>query len=53
MGEKKRFLKDGETISSPTVYTEALLTTLVINSMKKWDVAIFDVPGDYLYAEIP
>ena len=51
--KQKRYLKDGETISSPTVSKEALVGTLVIDTMKGRDVAIFDITGAYLQAEIP
>ena len=37
--QENRYLKDGENISSTTVYTEALITMLVIDSMEKQDVA--------------
>ena len=49
--KKKQFLKDGETISPPTVSTESPMMTLVIDATEKRDVAIFDVPGAVLHAE--
>jgi hypothetical protein len=51
--KQKRYLKRGETISSPTVSTEALMATLAIDIKEGRDVAIFDVPGAYLQAEMP
>jgi hypothetical protein len=51
--KQKRYLKRGETISSPTVSTEALMGTLAIDIKEGRDVAIFDVPGAYLQAEMP
>ena len=53
-GSKQRnYLKDGETVYSPTVATEALMTTLIIDAMEHRDVAIFDVPGAFLQTEMP
>ena len=51
--KQKRYLKHGETISSPTVSLEAILGTLIIDAKEDRDVAIFDVPGAYLQAEMP
>ena len=51
--KQKRYLKHGETISSPTVSLEAIVGTLLIDANEKRDVAIFDVPGAYLQAEMP
>jgi hypothetical protein len=51
--KQKRYLKRGETISSPTVSTEALMGTLAIDIKEGRDIAIFDVPGAYLQAEMP
>jgi hypothetical protein len=51
--KQKKYLKHGETISSPTVSNEALLGTLAIDALEERDVAIFDVPGAYLQAEMP
>jgi len=43
--KQKRFLKHGESISSPTVSLEAIVGTLLIDAHENRDVAIFDVPG--------
>ena len=51
--KQKRYLKHGETISSPTVSLEAIIGTLLIDVKEGRDVAIFDVPGAYLQAEMP
>jgi hypothetical protein len=51
--KQKRYLKRGETISSPTVSVEALMGTLAIDIKEGRDVAIFDVPGAYLQAAMP
>ena len=47
------FLKEGKRVSFPTVLLEALLCTLMIGAHEGRDVDIFDVPGAYLYEEIP
>lgn len=53
-GSKQRqYLKDGETVYSPTCSTEALMATLIIDAMEKRDIAIFDVPGAFLQTEMP
>jgi len=51
--KQKRYLKEGESIASPTVSLEAIMTTLVIDAYEKRDVVTFDVPGAYLHADIP
>ena len=51
--KQKRYLKHGETISSPTVSLEAIVGTLLIDAKEGRDVAIFDVPGAFLQAEMP
>ena len=50
---QRKFLKDGESVASPTVSVEALFSTLIIDSMENRDIATFDVPGAYLHAEMP
>ena len=53
-GRKKlKCLKPDESVYSPTCPTEALMATLVINAMEQRDVAIFDVPGDFLQNSLP
>ena len=47
------YLKEGETVASPTVSLEALITTLLISAFEDRDVASFDVPGAYLHATMP
>ena len=50
---QRRFLGEGESVSSPTVSIEALFSTLVIDALERRDVAVFDVPGAYLHAKMP
>ena len=51
--KQRRYLKPDESVASPTVSLEALMSTLVIDAHEKRDVAIFDVPGAYLHAKFP
>ena len=51
--KQHKYLKEGETIASPTISTEALLTSYAIDAFEERDVAIFDVPGAYLHASFP
>ena len=51
--KQKKYLKHGESIASPTVSLEAIIGTLLIEVREGRDVAIFDVPGAYLHAEMP
>ena len=51
--KQKKFLKQDESIASPTVCLEAILMTLGIDIYEERDVAIFDVPGAYLHAKMP
>ena len=53
-GSKQRqYLKEDETVYSPTCSTKSLMSTLVIDAMDNSDVAIFDVPGAFLQTEMP
>jgi hypothetical protein len=53
-GSKQRqYLKEDESVYSPTCSTESLLSTAVIDAFEKRDVAIFDVPGAFLQTEMP
>jgi len=48
-----KFLKDDESISSPTMGLESLMISFMIDMYEGRDVAIFDIPGAYLHAGIP
>ena len=50
---QKRYLKEDESIYSPTRSTESLMSTLFINATKHRNVAVFDVTGDYLQTDMP
>ena len=48
--QTKDILKEGESLASPTVFLESLLSTLVIHAYEYRDVDNFDVPGEHLQA---
>ena len=51
--KQRKYLKDGESIASPTVSLESLISSLLIDTYEDRYVSIFDVPGAYLHAETP
>jgi len=52
-GNVQRNYVPREEASSPTLSNEALMCLLLINSFENREVAVFDVPGAYLHADIP
>jgi len=52
-GSKHRKFVPREDASSPTLAVESLMALLVVFAHEKRDVAVFDVPGAYLHAELP
>jgi hypothetical protein len=52
-GRKQRAWTDKANSSSPTIATEALFLTMVIDAMEGRDVAIIDVPGAFMQADMP
>jgi len=52
-GRPQRAYVSREEATSPTVSTEALMTTLLIDAYVGRKVAIFDVPGAYIQANMP
>ena len=51
--EQWKYMKEGESVASPTLQLEALFLSLIIDVFEGRDVAIFDIPGAYLHAEMP
>ena len=49
---KQREKYNNADATSPTVYTEAVLISAVINAYKERDVAVVDTPGAYLSEDI-
>ena len=53
-GSKQRqYLREGESVASPTVSLEGLFVTLVIYAYEGREIATFDIPGAYLHALMP
>ena len=51
--KQKKYLKHGETISSPTLSLEVIIRKLIMDANERRYVAIVDVPGAYLQQEMP
>ena len=53
-GSKEQYyLPEGDSVASPTASIEAIVSTLLIDIFEGRDVAIYDIPGAYLHAEMP
>ena len=52
-GSKHRKFAPRENTLSATLAVESLMALLVVFAYEKRDVAVFDVPGAYLHADIP
>ena len=50
--KQKRYLREHESIASPTVSVEALLGTFMIDAYEECEIGSFDIPGAYLHAEM-
>ena len=50
--KQRKYLKQDESVSSPTAGLESLVTTLLIDAYEQRDVAIFDIPGAFLQAKL-
>eukprot|EP00957_Ditylum_brightwellii_P115640 8820673-Ditylum_brightwellii.AAC.1 len=51
-GRKQRVYKTKEEAHAPTVSTEAMFLTAIIDAMEGRDVAIVDIPGAFTQAKI-
>jgi hypothetical protein len=51
-GRKQRMYKTKEETSSPTVSTEALFLTYIIDAIEQRSVLICDIPGAFMQADI-
>ena len=49
---QKRYLQPEESITSPTVSNEGLLSTFVIDAYEGRNIAVVDIPGAYLHAGV-
>ena len=46
----KRYLKEGDSISSPMVFLQALLCTLFVDAHEGCNMATFNVPVAFLHS---
>ena len=51
-GRKQRLYMDKDEVSSPTISTEALLLTCMIDAMKERDVSTVDIPGAFMQSDM-
>ena len=51
--EQWKYLREDENIASPTLQLESLFISMMIDVLEGRDIAIFDIPGAYLHAEMP
>ena len=49
---QRKYLKQDESVASPTAALESLIMSLVIDAYEGRDVAVFDIPGAYLQAKL-
>ena len=49
---QKKFLPTDESVASPTLANESLLSTYVIDAYEKRSVVVVDIPGAYLHAGV-
>ena len=47
---QRKYLKQDESVASPTASLESLIATLLIDAYEGKDIAVYDVPGAYLQA---
>ena len=50
--QQRRYLKQDESMASPTAALESLLVTLLVDAYEDRDVGTYDVPGAYLQASL-
>uniref|UniRef100_A0A7S2W0X4 Reverse transcriptase Ty1/copia-type domain-containing protein n=1 Tax=Eucampia antarctica TaxID=49252 RepID=A0A7S2W0X4_9STRA len=51
-GRKQRLYLNKDDVSAPTVATEALLITCLVDALEGRDVATVDIPGAFMQADI-
>ena len=49
---QRKYLKEDESVASPTAALESLIMTLPIDAYKGRDVVTYDVPGAHLHAKL-
>ena len=50
--KQRRYLKQDESVASPTASLESSIATLLINAHEGRDIGTYDVPGAYLQARL-
>ena len=50
---QRRFMNDDESFASPTASLKSIIRTLMIDAYEGRDIAIPNVPGEYLHASFP
>ena len=51
--KQRKYLKEGESVASPTVSVEALIVTFLIDAFEERAIGSFDIPGAYLHTAMP
>ena len=46
------YLNPEESISSPTVSTEGMIGSFIIDAFEEREIAVLDIPGAYLHADM-
>ena len=49
---QRKYLKQDESVASPTAALESLIVSLLIDAYEERDVGTYDVPGAYLHAKL-
>ena len=49
---QRKYLKQDESVASPTASLDSLFVSLLIDAYERRDVGTYDVPGAYLHAEL-
>ena len=51
--QQRKYLAPEESVASPTVSLESIISTLIIDAYEQRCVGIFDIPGAYLHTPVP
>ena len=49
---QRKYLPSDESVASPTLSTEAIITSFVIDTYENRFVAVVDIPGAYLHVNV-
>ena len=50
--KQRKYLKEDESVASPTVSNEGIIGTFMMDAYEELEVGIFDIPGAYLHAKM-